>query len=409
MKALIAAITAAALGSVLGYGLASYSSGRTTGFDVLAPLYAAETDPWLEPLEGEQQPKLVIDDDNFDLGILPLDATVSHEFVISNQGDAPLRLRADQIIYEEYEFKLEKNELAPNESTTLRIWWTPRSSDAQGTWTPMDSAGPFTQLISVSSNDPEVPRKLLAVQGIHVPPAAIEKSEFALGLCDPDAEQKLETLVYVYHTDNLQLQTPQMMNGSLAEFFSVATEPLSAEELQQLPGEFGLRPKSGFRVSVTLKAGLPMGEFQQRIVLPFIPRSKLEVGIDVTGAVKSDMRLGGRNWHSRLKVLDFSGVQAQDGATAEMAVFVTGEFRDKFNLRFTGAEPSFLTVNIYEPTETADGQTAIYVIQGVVPPNSPPVELAGPLEGSEYGILRFETDHPRLRTFEIAVRLTVYQ
>ncbi|MDA7977798.1 MAG: hypothetical protein MPJ50_03385 [Pirellulales bacterium] len=402
MKSAIVAVFAIALGCGFGYGLTVYLHGKASGFDVLAPLSAAEVDPWLEPSSGDVHPRLVIDEMAFDAGLVVLSETISHNFRITNSGQAPLHLKADGIAQRRYEFKLAKNDLSPGESTTLRFSWEPPETTG-----PVPMTGPFSRMITLSSNDPKAKRTLLSVSAMRVPGPSVASDKIDLKSNDSDVQQSLSTQIYAYHTDKLTMPAPIFTEPETSRFFEVVLSPLSAEELALRP-ESGLTPKAGYDVSITVKPGLPMGKVSQEISFPMLaPLSPLSV--TVVGNIKSDVSMGGSAWNRQLQAMAFGRVFARDGSEREMILYFTGEHRNSINLQFESANPGFLEVEVGSPTSSSDGQAVSYKITVQVPVNAPPVEFTGPIANGEFGMLKFTTDHPQLKTLQVPVSMTVYQ
>lgn len=409
MKAVLVSVLAVVLGTGLGYGLSYSIHGEGSGFDPLKPMANLVDDPFITPSPTGPQPKLVVEEPNADLGPWAIDVPVSHDFVIRNTGEANLHLITKNANGENMNLRLGSNDLAPGESTQLNVAWEDEATEVGGVWTSTAMIGPFSRTISLLTNDPAEPRKLLTLVGTNVRAVALQDEEFRLGTYDQAKEQVIDTAIYAYHTDQLEILGEQFLRPHLAKYFEVTYKPVPKEELSKLPAEAGLSPQVGYRVQVKLKPGIPMGPFAQEITFSARPQPKKRLALVIAGQIEADVSMGGLNWDRTAKALYLGNVIANEGVTRSMMLYFKGEHRRDIDLKFVEATPSSIQVTIGLPEEFKDGEEIGYKITATVPPNAPLAEYGGPLSGGQYGSLIFSTKHPLMERIEVPVRVTIFQ
>lgn len=99
------------------------------------------------------QPKLVLQQNNFDFGDIKQGETVSHTFVLTNNGGDLLKITDVKASCGCTAAKPEKSELAPGESTNLVV-----------TFNSAGRMGKQTKTVRVYTNDPQNPEMVLTIQ-----------------------------------------------------------------------------------------------------------------------------------------------------------------------------------------------------------------------------------------------------
>lgn len=105
------------------------------------------------------QPKLVIKQSSFDFGDIKQGKTVEHTFVLSNGGEALLKITDVKATCGCTAAVPEKKELKPGESTKLVVKFN--SAGRQGKQ---------NKTVSISSNDPQNPKMVITFAGNVIPP-----------------------------------------------------------------------------------------------------------------------------------------------------------------------------------------------------------------------------------------------
>lgn len=107
-------------------------------------------------------PDIACDEQEFFFGSVSNTETVEHEFIISNEGTAPLHISGVKTDCGCLAARPENNTLAPGESTPLQIKFSLRGR-----------SGPQFRRIIVKSNDPDQPHLILTMTGETIAPLEV--------------------------------------------------------------------------------------------------------------------------------------------------------------------------------------------------------------------------------------------
>jgi hypothetical protein len=145
--------------------------------------------------------------------------------------------------------------------------------------------------------------------------------------------------------------------------------------------------KTGHRVNVEIKPGMPLGMFHEDLVIetdhPLRPLVKVSVGGKTTGPISVVPE--------RLSIPSVSSVQ---GYTKDLSLLVRGGRPTKFDIV---RKPDKVKINIsLNDTPTQKGR---YRLRATVPPGTPP----GVIEGD----IVLKTDHPRCSEMKIPVMILI--
>lgn len=122
------------------------------------------------PAAAEPAPRLVCDEPAFDAGPIPPSATLSHDFLLRNDGQLPLEIRNVRASSAAFRLRPPSHPIPPGDSAPLRADF---SLD--------DRTGPQTGTIVLSSNDPDSPTSFLSFRCEVVPPPAADPSFLRFG------------------------------------------------------------------------------------------------------------------------------------------------------------------------------------------------------------------------------------
>jgi len=106
-------------------------------------------------------PKLIIQQNEYDFGDIKQGEKVSHVFVLTNTGGDLLTITNVRPSCGCTAALPEKNKLAPGESTNLKV-----------TFNSSGRSGKQKKLITITSNDPENPEQIITIKGVIIKPNA---------------------------------------------------------------------------------------------------------------------------------------------------------------------------------------------------------------------------------------------
>ncbi|MEW4565159.1 DUF1573 domain-containing protein [Bremerella sp. JC770] len=130
--------------------------------------HGAEIDEEPQTADDAQKisnPRAVVEETVHNFGVLPRFTQSHHEFIIRNEGQAPLKLKQGPSSCSCTILGIDTSEIAPNESAKIRLEWTLKFKE-----------GPFHQSATILTNDPDNKEITFAVKGL---------TETRLGLSEP--------------------------------------------------------------------------------------------------------------------------------------------------------------------------------------------------------------------------------
>ncbi len=381
-----------ALGLVVGIGIGYYQTRSDNGDDLLAggsgTAERRAAEPAAIPATGAR-PRVEVDEPIHEFGVMDSRAEGSHEFTIRNTGDAPLELRVLSTTCACTIGELKEKTVPPGSSTTARLDW---HADSE--------FGPYEETAMLETNDPETPRVVLTVKGEFRAALQPEPPEITFSRIAAGEPASATVHLYRFLPEEVEIVDVGFHNPPTADRFQVDIEPMPAEQVAEKDDAFG-----GYLVHVTVKPGLPLGAFQQRIRLHTSLEGKRELVIPVRGMVASDISVFGRDWNAELSVLRMGMVNAAQGGRRTLNLVVSGPLHDAVTFGVKEVDPGFLTVSFGEPRRLGDRATQIPVTIEV-PKGAAPLSRLG-TEVAPLGQVLLETNHPDAKEVVIRVQFAV--
>jgi len=389
MKIALALALTAALGVGAGFGMAVWRFGGLPGEGELPPLVPGSERP--EPGgAGSGNPRVVVAAEEYDFGVMDLDAEMSHDFVIKNIGEGVLRLRKGKTSCRCTLSELKTTEVPPGGSTKVTL-----------TWSGNEALGPYRQTATIHTNDLARPRIELIVSGRITAAARAVPRELVFSQVTAGEPATAEIPLYGYLEEPLEVHGYELERTETAKYFEVAFEPLTPGLLKEEDGA-----KSGFLVKVAVKPGLPQGPFRQTIKVQTNLEGPTPVEIPVKGTVTSDIMVVGPGWNDEHGLLDLATVSSQEGIERRLLLIVRGPHRDGVDFEPVEVSPDLLRVEPGHTKEVNDGlvlQTPLWIR---IPPGSRPANHLGGEQG-ELGTILLKTGHPKAPLLRIRVRFVV--
>jgi Protein of unknown function (DUF1573) len=323
------------------------------------------------------QPKIEVSEPlTYEFGTMAQLSHGEHTWEIKNVGDADLIIWLDGTTCSCTSGKLkapdgqEKPKLAikPNDSTKLPVEWNTKTFHDG-----------YNQGITLGTNDPARPSLAIGVKGTVHPPVIVIPNEMIM-FGSVSNEEKHSTAIAAFSMDRPQTKVTKLTT-SRPDFLVARTEPLTANECEQL------KVKSGHRIFVEMKPGMPLGRFHEELAIetdhPLKPEIKMSMGGNVTGPITVIPE--------RLRM---PSVSSAKGATRAMTLLVQGATPTKFEVAY---HPEKLDVKI-APDETPT-QKGRYKMTVTIPQGT----SAGPIDGD----IILKTDNPKAVEMKIPVSILI--
>lgn len=328
-----------------------------------------------------KQAEALTPETEYKFGILDRHTIATHEFVVRNGGDAPLKLAVGETSCKCTAAALDDQEVAPGDSTTVRLEWNTG-----------DDVGPYRQWSSLITNDPTRREIILIVDGSIRGDYRIEPPTILLGDIVPgDSPPAGEVVVISNRDSDFLLDQCQVTSDAM----QATVTPLSADRLRA----FGAA--HGYVVRLQVSGDLPKGDVFHAINVAVKPSSAKDevqrLSIPIEGRVLGRIAVMGplidQFGHIRFGTKAY-GV----GAKARLKVVVRD---DEPQLKLTNlrVEPSFVKVAL----TPSPANPRHYDLLVEVPPDAPPCAH----RGDAMAKIHFDFAHPRITTLDLQADFSI--
>lgn len=397
MKTCVWAVLVGVIGWTIGalVALAQFDIGSATG-----PVSSDHTAqpgttccPGIEePTAHEGQPKIVVDQEVFDFGVMSSeDEGKKHDFTIQNEGQAILEIEGGATGCKCAIAKLEKKRIAPGDKGLVTMEW-----DAKGFF------GPYEQIATLNTNDPRRPKVALKVKGRITNPARANPAEVVFSNLTANHSAQATVNVFCYKSKDFKITEMEIMDPETAEFFAVSAEPLSPEQLGREADAL-----AGYEVEIVAKPGLPVGPFLQTILvrtsLPQAPR----IEIPVKGKVGSDISIVGRDWDEGRRMLRLGILDPAEDTERTLLLVVRGRHRHHVDFEVAEVSPSdIIQAELEKEIGTKKGIAIRVPLKIRIPKNAGPANYLGAGQGP-VGHILIETTHPEIPRIKIPISFAI--
>jgi hypothetical protein len=347
--------------------------------------------PFSKPGAGPA-PKVEIAETEFDFGITKVrpeaikGASGSHDFVIKNVGDAPLKLAKGPTQCKCTLSTLDKVELAPGESTTISLEWKPIYVE-----------DPFLKEATIWTNDPALWGKdqpgdgklLLRIRGKAVDGVEVEPDLFSVGTLNEQAATPLDAKIYSRVMDNLEVA----VKSTTSRFLTAAVAPMTPEELKPLEA------RSGWKLTGAIEPKVSIGSLRESITLTTNDDTRPEVTVSVEGTRQGPFSIAGKYFMASKVLVDFNEFDAAQGISTTLNLYAAHGERP-MEVELASEPPSDFKVEISLDTDFPEPDRSRHLIKIEVPPGLPPQRR----KGDETARILFRTSSPEVPEFKIHVQ-----
>lgn len=340
---------------------------------------------------AQLKPKVFLESDTYDFGAMDANSTNKHEFVVRNKGEGPLKLTKGETTCKCTLANLDDAEIPPGGESKVAIEWSAKSL-----------TGGFRQSATILTNDPDHPRVTLTITGRVTAVVRSSPSEVIFSRLSAGETGTASVRIFGYGSEKkLETQGFHLEESGNAKYFDVALVPLSADQIKDEPDA-----KSGYEVRITLKPGLPVGPFRQKISVATNLKEAASVEIPIRGEVVSEISITGKEFDSETGVLMLGTVVGSQGAERTVRIFVRGPFCREVKFEPTEVSPGLLRVKVGKTEEMGGGSVTLTPLTVVIPKGSPPANHLGSEQG-KLGRITLKTHHPQSPELRIYVRFAV--
>lgn len=350
------------------WAAASYYEHRKSRHSVILPADTADPRaPALLP-SGGPQPHAEIETPVHNFGEMLCQEKGSYSFVLRNTGEAPLQLVLGDTSCKCTLAGLQDAAVPPGGSTEIKLDWTAR-----------EEPGQFTQNATILTNDPEHRSLRFEIQGMLIP--RLRKEPDRLTFTRIVRSQGTDAVVRLTATQDKDWEITEIAwsNADLAEYFDVQIQPAD-------PAQLTGRAQSGYQLRITIKPGMPVGSFEQKLILTTTLPKVETTEIAIQGEIAGSLSIVGRGVIPETNVVVVGTVHQSQGAVHKLRLLIRGENREQALVTIQDVYPEYLEVTLGEPTPINEGTVLQYPLEVRVPPGAPPGRFSvpdSPTEGEQ--------------------------
>jgi hypothetical protein len=324
------------------------------------------------PLTGE--PKAVVESLVFDFGVLDEHAVGEHQFVIRNEGSAPLRIEEGSTTCRCTSSLVGRKEIPPGEKSVVTVKF-----DLKG------FSGPYSQSVTVLTNDKRNPRIVLTVRGKVTKAVQAVPSELVLTRIAAGQRAATEFLLLGFRPTPLNITSWSFEDPSTAQHFSVELRPLDPAELGEHQGATG-----GVLGILTIRPGLPLGAFSQKLVLKTNYPEAPEVTVPIRGTVASEISVVAGGWDEGRSLLRLGTFRRTEGLERRIFLRVSRTLADRVHFTVEKVFPEFVEVEIGSAAPIGDAPAMLVPVVLRFPKGCPAGNYLG-IDSQPSGYILFRT------------------
>jgi hypothetical protein len=320
------------------------------------------------------QPKVEIDQDvSHTFGNMSQKSKGIHSWKITNKGEGNLELWLEGktscscTIASLQEGK--KELVKPGESKSIELEWNTKTFEND-----------YTQTATIGTNDPSRLTFTLLVRGKVHPPVVVVPPQMVTFGSISNEEPHLSR-VAVFSPDRPEMKVTSVATSRPA-LIVAKVESLTAEDCKQL------QTKAGYKITVEVKPGMPLGQFHDELVVQTDHPQRPELKISISGSANGPITVVPDN-------VRLPNVRSKKGASKEIMLLVRGGKSTNFEVAY---KPKNLEVAIAPNTDNP-AMKGRYRVTIIVPSGAAPGWI------NDQIILK--TDHPKASELKIPVNIFV--
>jgi hypothetical protein len=346
-----------------------------------------ESLPPEDALAGANAPKVKVDKEEFDYGVMDSQSEGHHDFNVTNVGEGVLTLEKGDRSCKCTEFSIEKPRLRHGESSKVTIKWLAKSVEGQ-----------LRNRVTLKTNDPDRPRVELIVTGTVRVAIRTLPDEVDFTRVEAGRPATTEVRVIGYLPEGFRIQKHEFAEPKFAEYFDVKLTPMTAAQVKAEENA-----KSGYLAEVIVKPGLPVGSFRQLVRLTTDLKTTPSVSIPIRGLVVSeDIVMIGRGLSGTL--LDLDVVSPEKETERKLTIIARGPHYKEMSFQVLEVYPDVLKVEVGK-TVALRGEPGTQTPLTIrIPKDSRSVNCLG-FEQSPMGRILLNTNHPSPEARKLLIRV----
>jgi len=256
-----------------------------------------ESRPVIDP--GMPHPSVAIDEETFNFGVFEKEQTGEHAFTIRNTGSGNLTLEVLNKSCSCTSVDLSRRSVSPGQDAKITMHWKPNNA-----------GGSYRQGVEIGTNDPTRPRFQLFVEGVYSAPIIASPNPVQINAFSGQ-EASNQTRIFFFETKTVtENEVIFEKEVAIREITSDDPEHFSATFVKSELSEENLKvnllksAKSVYDVTVTLKPGMPIGHFKNKIIVRSDSGLEPEMTIPVNGQVLGSLVISSRDYDEKTGILN---------------------------------------------------------------------------------------------------------
>ena len=416
-KFLLGIVVAAAVGTTAGWAINYFNYGRVVGyfgpFSTDSDFQASDLVTSLPADTGDSGAKVkMLTSQGYDFGMMKPGDEGEHIFRIENAGTENLLLRLGATTCKCTLGDLERESLAPGESTDVKLSWTVKAGGEPE----------FQQSAQILTNDPDKVAITLEITGRIVSDVELVPATWSFGEVGTGEPLEITGKIYNFMDEKMRPGKPSFSSDELTEFST-----FEVEEFTPTKEEDGIRGTAiqGFNVKVKVRPGMRQGAVSQNFQLPFerldedgnpIPLTDEAAALGgevvlvrTTGKIVGLLgmigaRLSGAEGGGYL--YDLSKLGKEGNLKAKAFVVLRGDERKTTKLKIADrvVPEGSIKATLGEPNDR--GTMTLFPIEIELIPGKDRVERLGTTK-DDYGSIWIESDNIKITPMRIAIKFAI--
>lgn len=321
--------------------------------DPAAPLPLPEKGPFGKAVAAET---------TFDFGTIERGDKGTHTFIIKNEGQGPLKVKAGKTSCPQCTIGAvspANEDIPPGGTAEVMIKWEIKAP-----------ASKFRQTASIYTNDPESSKLEFAITGVIDTPLHLAPSDtWAVGDLSETEPTVVEGLLFSQIFDDLVIDHFECPNPLV----TVTWEKANALDLAEKSG------KSGQRVKVSIAPGSAVGAFREMVKLHTTARNGLVSEFTLTGKRSGPLEFKGRNFLPGRNLIRLGEFPAAQGTKASLKLYVrhfdgdlvmtpSDDANPRVKVSIVGSPKTFGQAKVYDvDVEILPGPSEVHIEENAVP------------------------------------------
>ena len=325
--------------------------------------------------KGPQPNAEVVGDPIYKFDMAAQHTKLEKDWVIKNNGEGDLEIKigppACSCTVARFEEGKDSKTIKPKESATIHLSFETR-----------DYQGRYHKAATLLTNDARHQTIEFSAEGTIRPAVTVYPYENLTvpfqEISNDEPDHKLGVAVYSPDKPDLKITK---LESSRPDLILATQEPMTEEDCK------ALKIKSGTRVHLDVKAGMPLGSFREEVAIATDHPRQPEIRLTLVGKVVGPISVN----PERLRLPDVSSSQ---GAEKKLRLLVRGKRPTRFEVI---GKPDRFLVEVVPGVDVA--KTGLYELVITIPPGIPPGEIED--------LIVLKTDHPQAGEVKIPVNVYV--